>query len=118
MVNKTFKLTKQLKEDWLKALKSGEYEQFGRKLRNPDNHKQCCYLGVLAIIHPNIEISTDGTYCTVEGNDKQYEPFNEMGIHLGCKIDLTNVNDNSYHHDNIRDYSKVIPLIEQLPTVD
>lgn len=114
-----FKLTKQLKEDWLKALKSGDFEQFAGTLRNPNNFKQCCCLGVLASIHPDIEI--DDSYeegaCVIEGKILKYFPFNEMGIHDVNNSDLVRENDTSYY-EGIRDYSTVIPLIEQLKAVN
>lgn len=121
---KEFKLTKQLKENWLKALKSEEYEQYGKQLRNPDNHKQMCCLGVLAHIHPNIEIKDEdnnenkGGSCIVNEENLRYDPFVEMGVHNGnCKVQLASNNDNSYNR-GIRDYSEIIPLIEQLDTID
>ncbi len=120
MQENKFKLTKQLKEDWIKALESGDYEQFGDKLRNPNNHKQCCCLGVLATIHPDINITDSGEDCLINGINKKYYPFEDMNIHKiedVSKPELTVVNDNTYSI-GFRDYSKVIPIIKDLPTVD
>jgi len=111
-----FKLTKTLKENWITALKSGEYEQFGGELMNPVNPKQCCCLGVLAHIHPDIKIDDNGRYCIVRNKNKGYIPFEEMNIH-NSNYRLADINDGSYR-DGIRDYSAVIPIIETLPTVD
>ncbi len=91
------------------------------KIFNPSNHKQCCCLGVLATIHPDIEIGeaedTSTGSCFVDGVSEKYYPFNEMGIHQGCELNLASTNDITYA-EGIRDYSKVIPLIEKLKTVD
>ena len=76
-----------------------------------------CCLGVLASIHPNIKISKDGENCFLKNRNVRYDPFNEMKIHDGSPVDITEVNDSSYRKGK-RDYSKVIPLIETLPTVD
>jgi hypothetical protein len=112
-----FLFTKELKDNWLKALRSGDYEQFNDKLKNSDNNKQMCCLGVLADIHPNIRISKNGENCIVRNKKVSYDPFDEMKIHNGCPAHLASRNDNSYR-DGKRDYSEVIPLIETLPTID
>jgi len=42
---KKYKLPKKLRKDWLKVLRSGEYEQCSRELRNEYETSYCC-LGV------------------------------------------------------------------------
>lgn len=115
--NGKFLFTKELKENWLKALRSGKYTQYANKLRNPKNHSEMCCLGVLADIHPNLRISKEGYDCVLGNQYKFYHPFNDMGIRANCKVELAQINDISYFY-GIRDYSKVIPLIEQLETID
>lgn len=41
---------KEIKKQWVDALRSGEYEQGRFRLRNPDTNKFCC-LGVLCNLH-------------------------------------------------------------------
>jgi len=115
--NGKFLFTKELKENWLKALRSGDYIQHGDKLRSNNNHKRMCCLGVLADIHPDIQIDKKGENCIVNNINEQYEPFNNMNLHAGCSVGLTDINDKSYVKGK-RDYSEVIPLIETLTTID
>ena len=116
-----FLFTKELKDNWLKALKSGEFIQHGGVLQDTENHKKQCCLGVLVTIHPDISIGR--TYfsglnsCIVNKKQVNYTPFDEMKIHTGCKVDLANNNDKSFDA-GVRDYSEVIPLIKTLKTTD
>ena len=108
-------LTKEIKEKWLTALKSGEYTQGPRKLYNIDTNRYCC-LGVLANIHPDIKISSGGVMCEYKGIVTGYKPFYELIG--GDKVEeLYRTNDSSYHK-GLTDYSGVIPIIEALETID
>lgn len=101
------KLTKQIKEDWLKALKSGEYVQGRTLFENKETNKFCC-LGVL---------------CKVIGKPTTLEKFGgisnwkdvviilgKQGLHLELAIK------NDANCDG--KFTAVIPMIEQLKTVD
>jgi len=111
---KNFKFTQEVKDNWIKALESGKYEQFGYKLKNPVIPNQMCCLGVLADIL-NIKIDSTGYRCLSDNfSEIGYEPFNDMKIHEGCNLNLATINDKSYS-EGIRDYSNVIPLIKELP---
>lgn len=104
------KFTQEIKDKWLKALKSGEYEQFNGQLRNPENHKQCCCIGVLCNVlnEPINEVGMDNL------NKDIYEQLhNNITAQLTEK--LWRINDKSYEENDVRDYSEVIPIIEQLP---
>jgi|SRR6187402_3725830 len=110
-------LTQGIKNNWLKALKSGEYTQFEGRLEESANSKSCCCLGVLAIIHPDLSINHENNMgCIIRGIDKGYSAFFDI---LGDErlTKLYRENDNSYNL-GVRDYSTVIPLIEALPTID
>jgi hypothetical protein len=108
------KFTKELKENWLNALKSGQYKQTGMMLKRDEGH--CC-LGVLAEIHPNLSIDKSGRNCEFNGTTCSYTPFTQI---LTQKVvnELYAENDNSYEKKGTNDFSTVIPLIENLPTVD
>lgn len=118
-----FILTKELKENWLTALKSGIFSQC-RDILKRNNNNFCC-LGVLAEIHPLLTITENGEDCLHNIQNVGYKPFYEMGILSIIKNDnsfyfgkgiLIDINDNSFN-EGIRDYSEVIPFIENLPTV-
>lgn len=117
------KFTKEIKEKWLNALKSGEYKQVQGKLRTNFGH--CC-LGVLAEIHPDLQISEDGENCLInsgEKNDENCLITEEVGYRPFSILLTGAVYTRLYHkNDDINlqkgDFSAVIPLIEELPTVD
>ena len=107
------KFTKQIKADWLKALRSGDFKRNTAQLRSDDEKKHCC-LGVLCEIHP--QLSIDPNNSNAVANQKQvqgYSVFNQM-FGRENTTELWTTNDDSL----IDDYSEVIPLIEKLPTVD
>jgi hypothetical protein len=110
---KDLKLTKELKENWLTALKSGIFKQEPGQLKTFNGH--CC-LGVLAEIHPNLSIDSDGKSCVFYGKVEGYEPFDQI-LTSETVNELYRENDKSYGGGR-NDYSTVIPLIEKLPTVD
>jgi hypothetical protein len=107
------KFTKELKENWLSALKSGKYKQVNGQLKYYEGH--CC-LGVLAEIHPDLSIDGDGKRCVFYGKVEGYEPFEKI-LTSETVNELYEENDKSYRGGR-NDYSTVIPLIEKLPTVD
>lgn len=102
------KFTKEIKEKWLEALKSGKYKQGVGMLYKCGEH--CC-LGVLCEIHPNLSITDHGYGALVNGRDTfGYDIFNEMLGNGYKKLFTTN--------DDMADgkYTAVIPLIEALET--
>jgi hypothetical protein len=110
------KFTQEIKDAWLTALKSGEYIQGGGVLRIVENNGHqtwhCC-LGVLSEIHPDMEISSNGRNCIVNGEDLVYVAFEQMfGKEKMEELYRTN--------DDLDDgkYTAVIPLIEALPVVE
>ena len=110
-----YKFTKELKDSWLTALKSGKYVQGTGQLRNDYLNRYCC-LGVLCEIHPDLEIDEEGIQIKNTNLNICYEPITSM---LGSEMLATiySKNDSTYNHDK-PDYSNVIPLIESLPTID
>jgi hypothetical protein len=110
------KFTKELKENWLSALKSGKYIQDSGQLKTQNGH--CC-LGVLAEIHPDLQITESGQNCLINNgkNDVGYRPFSTLLTEKAYQ-DIYRENDNSCDKIGIKDFSTVIPLIEKLPTVD
>jgi len=120
LIDGKFQFTRQLKQDWITALKSGKYIQYQYSLKNPEGCNEYCCLGVLAEIHPHIQlklniIKGEARYsdCFVDGIRVGYTPFSDMFE----PYPITFINDSSYD-DEVRDYSKVILLIENLKTVD
>ncbi len=97
--------TKEIKEMWVEALKSGKYEHGTGQLVK--DNKFCC-LGVLAEIHPDLEINSSGRNCV---GDTGYQCFVDMLNYENVSV-LYNTNDN---HDS---FDAVIPIIENIPTVD
>jgi hypothetical protein len=117
---KELKFTKELKSQWLEALKSGKYIQGIGKLINTcdgETTKHCC-LGVLSEIHPKLEIDKDSDDVIFDGVRVSYDPFSVMFNHRTGKKDefrdLTSLNDSECDGK----YTSVIPLIESIPTVD
>lgn len=113
---KTNTLTKEQKEAWLSALKSGKYIQGAGKLHDKENNIWCC-LGVFADITPTIQINEYGGGCVTESNESSYKPFYDV-LREEVVRELWGENDYGVIYTNKRDYSNVIPLIEQLETVD
>jgi len=107
--------TKEIKEKWLNALKSGEYKHGTKQLIfNFENVTTHCCLGVLAEIHPELSLNKFGD-CLYEGNHDGYQVFKDMFGSNNTEI-LWKVNDNE--KQKAKGYNRVIPIIEQLPTVD
>ena len=59
--------TKQKKQEWIDALRSGKYKQTDSVLH--DGHGAFCCLGVLCDITPDMVTKTDGGFmCKIDGN--------------------------------------------------
>ncbi len=101
--------TQEIKDKWLNALKSGEYQQFNGQLRNNGNYKQMCCIGVLCNILNEL---IDESGCDNINKDIYQQLNNAISSDKTDELWLTN--DNSYDA-GVRDYSAVIPIIEQLP---
>lgn len=105
------KFTQEIKDNWLKALKSGEYIQGTACLQYLDPkdgiHKHCC-IGVLGDIHP--DLINDAMI----GIDKNPYEFLKNSIGPEITSELWKTNDGKYD-ENMSDYLNVIPLIESLP---
>ena len=99
---KKLEFTQEVKDKWLKALKSGKYRQGTRTLYADSDNSYCC-IGVLGDIHPKLS-NYDKRYCN---------PYDFLGINDINYISLIQANDNKITKE--RDYSCVIPLIEKLP---
>lgn len=101
------KFTKEIKDNWLKALKSGEYTQGYRMLVTPCRTRHCC-IGVLGEVTEGLSNNGDGK--------NPYE-FLEDTIEIELGGDLWRLNDKNYSLPNDpRDYANVIPFIENLKT--
>src|SRR6478736_3409488 len=109
---KKVEFTKELKADWVAALKSGNFKKGIGQLREktPDQENKYCCLGVLACVCPRMEITTGGYGVHLDGGiyDEGYKIFEQMfGIE---KVkDLYQTNDNTSAADA---FASVIPIIE------
>lgn len=113
------KFTQEIKDNWLKNLRSGKYVQGFHRLKhleriNEENEDEeevlthCC-IGVLGD-------STEGLNNLDEANLFCPYYFLEKTIGDDLKKQLWMLNDNSeYKKTGKRDYSNVIPFIETLP---
>lgn len=111
-------MTRELKEKWLEALKSGKYIQGSGQLtvRKTNITKHCC-LAVLGEIC-NLEINNNGiVFIEDESNRNEYE-----GIYPSLNKHLTKSQMNMLvsYNDAGADgkYTAVIPIIEKIETVD
>lgn len=107
------KFTKELKENWLSALKSGKYIQGAGQLRKGNSF--CC-LGVLCDIHPMLSISEDGYSDLFNG---ECHKNNWHWLRELLPLDSANFNNLWGENDSNCDgkYTAVIPLIEEIPTI-
>lgn len=105
------KLTKQLKQQWIDALKSGKYIQTKAYLRNEKN--EFCCLDVFCEI---AKIKHDGKVAFSNGQPDQYGPISSI---LGQEntSDLWCLNDDTFDEKN-PNYENVISFIEKLETID
>ena len=105
------KFTKEIKKNWLKALKSGDYKQGFVSLFNETDNSYCC-IGVLGHITEGLN-NNEGT------ENEELLPYKFLKDNGITCSDIWSVNDDrNYRETGKRDYSNVIPLIEQLPTID
>jgi len=114
------KFTKEIKENWLKNLKSGKYNQGFTALvvdennnnlsENTDEEKFHCCLGVLGDC-------TDGlNNYSINAVDDPYTFLNNtIGAVFTQNLYETN-DDFDYQKTGKRDYSNIIPLIKKLET--
>ncbi len=109
----TLKFTKEIKQQWLDALRSGKYIQgfFALTSKSEDDGKikHCC-IGVLGDIHPDLRTDT----CTPGQN-----PYDFLEATIGdktCRDIITANDDAEYIAQGHNDYRNVISLIEALPT--
>lgn len=99
--------TKEIKENWLTALKSGDYVQGKYKFEQVDEGiTQHCCLGVLCVVLrlPATDEDRGGNWTPIE----EIIPNNELLENLYM------TNDNKYDGK----YTAVIPLIEAMKTID
>tara|TARA_R110000868_G_scaffold1729_2_gene13869 strand:- start:1789 stop:2079 length:291 start_codon:yes stop_codon:yes gene_type:complete len=95
------KFTKEIKEKWLKAMKSGQYKQGFGKLYDEGNNTYCA-LGVLdKVLNMKLGDSYNYSFSNKIWGANDNRKYKFFGI-FGLKTD----------------YSNVIPVIEQLPTED
>ena len=95
--------TKEIKQNWLKALKSGKYKQLcsGQYV---DSNKHCC-------------LAVYGEINKIRFEDTVNYFYKFLGVEK--YNNLISTNDKDYNSKSYKfDYSNVIPLIEALPTVD
>lgn len=100
--------TKEIKNKWLEALRSGKYKKGSGRLRDEKNN-YCC-LGVLCDIMPTLKIDKSGYSGWIGG----YQVFNDMFGSSEITDRLVFANDNSYAGD----YRHTIPIVEELKTID
>lgn len=69
-------MKQELKDKWIAALRSGEYQQGRAQLYDEATGAFCC-LGVLCKV-ADIAISEDGISCMVDGIEEGYKPLKDM----------------------------------------
>lgn len=100
------KFTQEVKDNWLEALKSGNFKQGFTELRTPNENAHCC-IGVLGEI-------TEGLHCHYADDKTSPYIFLDDTIGYEKSKELWRANDLNYTENLKRDYSNVIPLIEAL----
>lgn len=96
-------MTKELKQQWIEALRSGEYKQIKNILK--DEIGYCC-LGVLCDIIPDWTISEDGDSVVELGRYNTYDKIEKI---LGVdSTTLTTMND-----DDGKTFAEIADYIEQ-----
>ena len=110
---KNQKFTQEIKDNWIKALESGNYKQGYAKLHNRVTETFCC-IGVLGDVCDFLNNDTTGDNPTLSYN------FLEATIGDVKTKELWRTNDNFQIGRNLRpddykdDYSNVIGLIKEL----
>jgi hypothetical protein len=89
------KLTKRLKAKWVKALRSGDYEQGHGCLR--DSAGGYCCLGVLAEVAGERSVSSGGALRESQGYYGD-ESSHKVALPAGIPERLANLNDGYYNH--------------------
>jgi len=84
------KFTQQVKDDWVAALRSGQYQQAHHWMRKGDRY--CC-LGVLKDMHPAMGVNSSAKYCTYMSNEG--EATLVEGLPVSVQHDLALMNDYS-----------------------
>lgn len=105
------KFTQEVKDKWLKALKSGDYTQYHGALSDIDNKQFCC-IGVLGEIIDGYSGNEESVCNNIAKNP--YDILNDSPVinMEGCNK-IWECNDNTFD-ENQPDFSNVIPLIETL----
>ena len=107
------KFTQEIKDNWLKALKSGEYKQGFAELFTRSDNSHCC-IGVLGCV-----IGLKGGIGEDYNLDNSAYNFLEDTIGKEKLRDLYTTNDEMYYRkEGNRDYRNVIPMIELLPVTE
>ena len=99
-----------IKQEWLTALRSGEYQQ-GKYSLKQDN-KYCC-LGVILELQNELTLSYDNMFCNfhhsscISDKSAMYNVLSGFGDFKGFRIDkkecLANLNDSEYTFNEIAD---------------
>lgn len=95
--------TKQIKKEWLEALKSGKYIQLFNDFANSARNEYCC----IAVLDEVVK----------DRNLTCWNVLRSINEEISNKLICIN-DDKDYIATGKRDYSNVIPIIEQLETVD
>lgn len=103
-------LNQQIKEEWLVALRSGEYKQGQYSLKE---HNQYCCLGVILELQNELTVDYDGRFCnfqhssSISDNSVMYNVLKGFGDFSGFRIDkkecLAALNDSGYTFNEIAD---------------
>lgn len=105
------KFTQEIKDQWIAALKSGEYVQGPCRLYNRVDRSHCC-IGVLGEIIPGLSSTP------TKDIQNPYRFLEETIGVLNCqRLYLRNDKESvnlEYPEDFPRDYSNVLPMIEAL----
>lgn len=104
-------MKQEYKEQWLKALRSGKYEQGQTALKNKDDNTYCC-LGVLSeVCFGKIRQRRNGEeYLNISAR-------REVGLTENQQIELARMNDGGWNDDNQyttpRSFREIADYIEQ-----
>lgn len=102
------KFTQEIKDNWLKALKSGKFTQCTGRLKkhSMNNTITYCCIGVLGEITEGLEIK--------EFNKTKSCPYHYLNNTIGIDTvkELYTLNDHTLSPN--KDYSNVIPFIKEL----
>jgi hypothetical protein len=118
----------EIKEQWLTALRSGEYRQVGGRLTGIDNKSFCC-LGVLCdlavkadiILPPTLDEFDNHVFGTYMGKGDDYS-WSSLPNAVQVWADLAHIGPDPYIHsenaslaelnDSGRDFSEIADIIE------